>query len=274
MHVFYVQGGGLGHLTRTDTLIRFLNINAEDVIIITPSHFTQHFTQYTFISLSWDDTVAQWIDVISNVIKAYIVDSFYVDTFPLGIKGELIPIYKRFKAINYVYVVRVLKWEFYLSNMPELLQPTFNNTVVLETVHANHYSWIEDVSKTITKIDAPQLYITENQIPLIDTAYYLVVHSGGPKDVLQLCEKVMQALNENTTPVFVITQVAITINNPRFIVKSKVYPASQYFKHAKHIFTGAGFNLVNELKPYKEKHTIYAFNKLYDDQLFRKQQNS
>ncbi len=274
MHLFYVQGGGLGHLTRTDKLIRFLGINAKDVVIITPSQFIHHFKQYTFITLSWDDTVKQWADIVNNTIATNTVNSFYVDTFPLGIKGELIPIYKRFKTLNYIYVVRVLKWEFYLSNMIELFRPHFNTALVLETIYDKHYHWIEAASKTITEIDTLQLYNSNNHKPLIDSPYYLVVHSGDSKAVLELCKKVAEELKDNTIPVFVITQVDVTINDSRFIVKPKLYPVSQYFKYAKHIFTGAGFNLINELKSYKNKHTVYAFNKLYDDQVFRKQQSS
>ena len=48
MHVFYVQGGGLGHLTRVDSLIVKLSIPIEDVLIITPSTFTTYFKDYAF----------------------------------------------------------------------------------------------------------------------------------------------------------------------------------------------------------------------------------
>jgi len=270
MHLFYVQGGGLGHLTRIDKLIRFLDLNKKDIVIITPSCFTEYFKQYTFIQLSWNSTIIEWIEIISNTITINNVESFYIDAFPFGIKGELFPVYEQFKTINYIYIARILKWGNYIKNMPQLLKANYSNTLVLETVYSNHYMWIKQNSKTITKIEASHMYNNNEQVPLIESSYYLIVHSGGKKDVIELCTKVAQELKDSTIPIFVVTQVNLKINNPKFIIKPKIYPVSQYFKYAKHIFTGVGFNLVNELKPYRYKHTMFPFNKLYDDQLFRK----
>ena len=45
MHLFYVQGGGLGHLTRTDKLIHFLGINTKDVVTLSKS---KHKSSYLF----------------------------------------------------------------------------------------------------------------------------------------------------------------------------------------------------------------------------------
>jgi hypothetical protein len=80
----------------------------------------------------------------------------------------------------------------------------------------------------------------------------LVVHSGSREEVQQL-----QALAEGPH----------TLISPRFGVD--LYPVSHLFHSATRIITGAGYNLMAELLPYREKHTAIAFDRKFDDQQAR-----
>ncbi len=271
MHVFYVQGGGLGHLTRTDKLIRFLKIRCEEVLIISPSQFTSHFKIYNFEKLTWNTSVNKWTETIEAILLKTKVDALYIDTFPLGIKGELIPIYKKFKTLNCIYISRILKWRFYIKNMPETYLKTFNETILLEQLYSNHLDWIKQNSKTIINIDLSSLYYSKNQVKLIKNPYILIVHSGSKNDVLELCNKAKNDSDSLKYSFIILTQVDIDIKNPNFIIRKNIYPVNQYFKHATHIYTGAGFNIIKELFFYKKKHTCIPFQKLYDDQFYRKE---
>lgn len=270
MHVFYVQGGGLGHMTRVDKLIRFLDLKPENIIIISPSIFAHHFKAYTFKTISWNASVEDWTASISKVLLEYPVTSFYIDAFPMGLKGELIPIYKEFKELEYVYISRILKWDIYLMNMPIAYRPFFNKTLALERVYTDHYQWISQRSKVLINIDLTDVYKIEKSVQLTAEPYILIVHSGGIKEVLALCEIAERDIKTKKHKIIVFTQVDLKLKTSRFHVKKSIFPVSQYFKYAEKIYTAAGFNSIHELHPYKSKHVSIAFNKLYDDQIFRK----
>lgn len=53
--------------------------------------------------------------------------------------------------------------------------------------------------------------------------------------------------------------------HPRFEVHRALFPVQQYFQHAEKIYTAAGFNLIQELDHFSEKHVAFAIDKLYDD---------
>lgn len=268
MHVFYAQGGGLGHLTRVDNLINRLSIPAEDILIITPSLFTKYFKGYTFIQLSWQDEATSWTKTIKAVLEKHSDMYFYIDTFPFGLKGELKDVYKTFPNIKYVYIARILKWSFYLDKIKEVIPIRFLETIILETLYAEHFVWINKHSGLITYFNLVQKPV--KQVPFMSTPYVLVVHSGGKQDVLKLCQQAIKDFESITDiTIVVFTQVDIELNHPSVVVKPNVFPVSHYFKHAQKIYTAAGFNSMYELEMYKEKHVVIPLEKLFDDQFFR-----
>jgi len=268
MHVFYAHGGGLGHLTRIDKLIKKLEIPVGDVLIITPSSFTKYFKSYAFVKISWNETAFHWSKTIERTIDRQDVTAFYIDTFPFGIKGELVSVYKRFPKLEYVYVSRLLKWQSYLDAIVETIPIEFSKTIRLEALYPEHDSWIEQHSKTMTTIKLKTMDLSP--ISFIESPYVLVVHSGGKADVLEIVNKAIKDYKHNLEVVIVVfTQVDININDARIIIHKDVYPVSMYFKHALRIYTAAGFNSMHELQSYETKHVAIPFDKLYDDQFFR-----
>ena len=272
MIAFYVQGGGLGHLSRTDTLIQYLNIPSQEVLIITPSVFTHHFKQYSFVSISWEDSPETWFKNIVEQLIAYKIKVCHIDAFPLGIKGELIPVYKALPHISFKYVCRILKWEKYLKEMPKGDWPYFTETLLLEKIYASHETWVRKTSKVIRRISLKKPAV--NPVALIASPYLMLVHSGGKNDVMALCQKVKEATEGLEIPVYVFTQVSVDFADERFHMRIQEYPVTQYFKHAKHIYTAAGFNLLCELATFKKQHTIFPLDRLYDDQYFRAKANN
>lgn len=268
MHVFYAQGGGLGHLARVDRIIKTLEIPKRDVIIITPSVFTNYFKEYQFVRLLWKEHHYDWAKKIEQVISKYAVTHFYVDTFPFGLKGELNLVYSTFPKLTYIYISRVLKWDFYLESVAQNVPITFQETIILESLYDEHLYWLRLHSKSVTTLALNFESVTP--IALINSPYVLIVHSGGKDDVLKICNRAIEDYkNHLDTRIVVFTQVDIQIENENVLVNRDVYPVSQYFEHAQKIYTAGGFNSVQELKQYKEKHVIITLDKLYDDQEFR-----
>jgi len=271
MHVFYVQGGGLGHLTRVDKLITTLKIPKNTVKIITPSCFTHYFKDYKFAKLSWSNTPMYWTKQVIAIIKETNISAFYIDTFPLGIKNELAIVYNTFPNLNYIYISRVLKWEPYIKTVSIEQSIVFTNTIVLEQLYTTHLNWIKLHSVSVTNLSLKSVSVTP--IAFMDTPYIMVVHSGGKDDVLKICNKAIEdnKANKNSS-IIVFTQVDIKLNDERVIMLKNVYPVSKYYEYANKIYTAAGFNSVQELQFYKEKHVVIPLGKLFDDQFFRHSQ--
>ncbi len=267
MIAFYVQGGGLGHLSRTTALIQQLGIPPKEVVIITPSAFTHYFKQYSFAAISWETAPEDWTAQICNLLTHYAVKQCYIDTFPLGLKGELIGVYTQLSTISFHYICRILQWENYLSAMPKAYTPRFASILRLENLYASHENWVQQASATIQPLTLNKP--TPIPVALIPDDYVLLVHSGGKKDVLALCQQLKNNRKYPEIPVYVFTQVNPGFDDKQFHFRIKEYPVNQYFKHAKHIYTAAGFNLMNELRAYKAKHTAFPVKRLYDDQYFR-----
>ncbi len=270
MHVFYAQGGGLGHLTRINTVVNTYKIPQNEVIIMSPSVFSKYF-EYQFIKLSWNASTNQWTEPLLNYIKNNKITALYIDAFPFGLKGELIPVYKQYPQLSYIYISRILKWEFYLKTVSPTMQPVFSKTLILEKLYDTHLNWIKQQSKQLEKRELTT-YPDQKSVKFIKSPYIIIAHSGGKSDVQKLCKLVID--NENLdvdVSVIVFTQVDLKINHPKFKVYTNLYPISQYFKHAEKIYTGCGFNSIQELKQHRNKHIVIPFEKLFDDQFFRSQ---
>ena len=267
MHVFYAHGGGLGHLTRISKLIDCLNLPVKDVIIITPSAFTKYFN-YRFVNIAWNDSVLNWTKTIKKTIETCNLTTFYIDTFPLGLKGELVDVYNAFPELKYAYIARLLKWDNYLNTVPFSLPIKLHKTFLLELLYPEHEKWIENHSETTLKIN----FSTKEVLPVkyMDAPYVLVVHSGGKDDVLKICNKAIHDYQHRPDVTLVVfTQVDITFDSARVKVHDNIFPVNQFFHDAEKIYTGAGFNSMQELIPYKNKHISIPFKKIYDDQFFR-----
>ena len=268
MYLFYVQGGGLGHITRIHSLIKKLHIASEKVSIITSSSFTEYFKEYTFVKMSWNESADNWSKIIIDTMRNYEDFICYIDTFPFGIKGELFQVYKTFPNIEYKYVSRILKWQNYLDALPEEITVQFSETLLLERLYPEHFHWIQQHSKKTTQLTLD--YGPVSPAPFLNSPYAMVVHSGGKEGVLHIIHRALEDLQTKPHLTLVVfTQVDIGINNSRIIIHKNVYPVSKYYPHAEIIYTAAGFNSMQELRSYRYKHIAIPLEKLYDDQFFR-----
>lgn len=91
--------------------------------------------------------------------------------------------------------------------------------------------------------------------PLVDEPHWLVVHSGPEHDVEHLIARAHRA--------------------PKLVVVSPrhrdVYPVAPHLPHAERIVSAAGFNVMQEAAPWRERHTFVPFPRALDDQFARAQ---
>ena len=265
---FYVQGGGLGHLSRIHKLIQYLELAPEKVLIISPSIFTKHFPQYCFVSISWNLSNEELSAKVKEFISSNKLSKLYIDAFPVGIKGELLPIFKNHPSLDFHYISRILKWEKYQALLPEKCLVNFKETYLLEAVYPTHKVWVNKVSDKVTNVDLSIINSKIKHERLFKDPYVLLVHSGGKQDVLSLYKRVLSMVPKDTL-IAIFTQVAISIPYSRVKIYKNVYPVANYFNEAERIYTAGGFNLIQELKEYRNKHTAFAIDRHFDDQFFR-----
>jgi hypothetical protein len=230
MIVYYTMGGGLGHATRARRVLETLRI--DDAVIVASCKPDARVTGRYRVADSLDGLHAERI---------------IVDTFPLGLKGELAGI-----DVPLDYVARLLKWDEYRRCVPDPL-PHFGTMYAVEEVsHAVPCDRV--VNLTLNPARCPPLAAR--------SAYWLVVHSGPAEEVHDLIAyaEELQNLEHDHSEIVVVSQCGIGLD---------VVPASALFPNATRIVSAAGFNVMLETEPYRDKHHILPMPRRFDDQFAR-----
>lgn len=267
MIAFYIQGGGLGHLSRSAKIVNALGIPKDKVLWITPSHFTSYFSEFQIHPLSATKDPGQLQLEIAHLFTAKSITHCYVDAFPAGLYGELNGLAIQCPTIKWTYIARILRWETYSLLVKENFDITFEKTYVLETLYTDHEIWISQVSIHVQTLTLPPVSIVEPKRPLARD-YELLIHSGGKEDVERLVAFAQQH-RDPKLPVFIATQIRLDHLPDRFYYLKGSFPALPYVEKASKVYTACGFNLMHELRPFANKQHCLPLERLYDDQKFR-----
>lgn len=230
MIVYYAMGGGLGHATRARRVLEALRI--DDAAIVASCKPDPRVTGRYRVADSLDGLDAERI---------------IVDTFPLGLKGELAGI-----DAPLDYVARLLKWDEYRRCVPGDL-PHFGTMYVAEPV-THTVPCDQIVELTLNAARCPPLAARD--------PYWLVVHSGPEEEVRDLIAYAedLQTLEHDHSEIVVVSQCGIGLD---------LIPASALFANAKRIVSAAGFNVMLETEPYRDKHRVVPMPRRFDDQFAR-----
>jgi hypothetical protein len=99
---------------------------------------------------------------------------------------------------------------------------------------------------------------------MIERPFWLIVHSGPPHEV----EELIAYTRELTTmPVLVATPCDVAM--PDGFTRIDAFPAHPLFPFAERIVSAAGFNVMLETEPWREKHIVLPFPRRFDDQFAR-----
>lgn len=200
------------------------------------------------------------------------ITEIYIDTFPLGIIGEL----SFLKTKIPVHLIgRNLKIQVYLSDLEKRFGklpdfPQFQSIYQMEEFSSEYYAFLNSYfscplhpfpySPNIQKID--EVYSS-------GTPYYLVIHSGSSEELDYLVKYADQTMKVDKFDGKLIVIGRENLESQKTTLKK--YPAVEYFPEAKKIFTACGFNLLRELVAFRNKHICIPFPRRYDDQFFRKE---
>jgi hypothetical protein len=242
MIVYYAVGGGLGHVTRARRVLDALRI--DDAVIVA--------------SARADERVTGRYPVVDS-LQSLSPERIIVDAFPLGLRGELAGV-----DVPLDYVARLLRWDEYRRCVPHPL-PRFGTTYL-----------VEDVSHSVPSDRTIELALSvEDRRPRLSGfpldrrgrlsstyPYWLVVHSGPEDEVRELIAyaEELQRIEIDRTRLVVVSQCGIGID---------VIPACSLFADAGRIISAAGFNVMLETEPYRDKHHVVPMPRRFDDQFAR-----
>lgn len=234
MIAVYAIGGGAGHVTRARRVIDALGLRGNAFILGTPSD-PRAAGDIPLVeiprSLEGDlDAHRAWLQTID-------CERMLVDVFPAGIQGEL----SRFDRVPLDFIARILRVDEYRKATNYAPWPKFETAYEVEE-GAPHV----EAQRTIQlKLATPR-----PRDPATREAHWLIVHSGPPAEVDEL---VAYARELTTAP----------------IVVADTYPATDLMPGAARIVTAAGFNVMLETEPWREKHLVVPFPRRFDDQFAR-----
>ncbi|MDH5400048.1 MAG: hypothetical protein OEX02_17995 [Cyclobacteriaceae bacterium] len=265
MNLFYCMGGGWGHLRRTRVFIDLLNISPVKVITASPlAERLFSSEELVMIDPNLSGDRKQYNQRLSEIISAENPVAFYIDTFPCGILGELKSVVFS-PETNLYLVTRRVKWDNYRAlacTMP------FEKVFLLEEPEPGQLEYLRLCSQEVVtmELDYP---VPERAEPVnFKRPMWLVVHGFVEEEVLSLVHYARDEakLQEQWPEIVVISDCEIREEGVEW---RNEYPASAWFPHAARIFTAAGFNTIQETRPYRHKQKIIPFPRKYDDQFWR-----
>ncbi|HLF34945.1 MAG TPA: hypothetical protein VI583_11945 [Cyclobacteriaceae bacterium] len=270
MNLYYAIGGGLGHLARAQAFLLMQGI--EDFKVITASPFASMYFSPRRLIL-----VPEELERSPNSLTVYLQEiiagsgarSVYLDAFPLGILGELNGI--DWGSRSLYYVTRRMKWQKYSAKVRSDIK--FDCTFLLEPPDDGHRNFINNSSGEIkeTRLTYPHHAAGKNAVlaKRSKRQKWLVVHSGPVKEVSALLARARKDIGkDNADPMLYIITQESDIHDPSISIMN-LCPAHGYFKYADRIYSGCGFNIMMQTKPYRDKHHFFPFERKYDDQFWR-----
>ncbi len=269
MVAYYAMGGGLGHLVRADAFLKMQQFDHFKIITASP------FANRLF---NPDDLIIipREFELHTRLLNNYMQDFFdnakpesvIIDSFSNGILGELN--YINWHKAEIVYVTRNVKWNVYkpkvISTVP------FTRACILENLEDDHMDYISGTSEEIENLELvyPDHAIDYNcaLARLSKFEKWFIVHSGPAGEVDLLMELAAKtAQQEKASPeIFVISQIKTVAES---ISWTDCCPAHGYFRYASRLFTACGFNIMNQTREFRDRHTYIPFSRKYDDQFRR-----
>ncbi|HEX6098614.1 MAG TPA: hypothetical protein VF432_20020, partial [Thermoanaerobaculia bacterium] len=99
--------------------------------------------------------------------------------------------------------------------------------------------------------------------------YWLIVHSGPEEEVRELVAYAEELLRVTPNPEKILVATRCPLDLPRGFEAIDAYPVLHLFPAAQKIISAAGFNIMSETEPYRDKHHPVPFPRPFDDQFAR-----
>lgn len=271
MILVYALGGGLGHLVRARAFLHTLGME-RDAAIVTASHHASDprvlgGIEAIAIPRKLERDPAACRSWIAALLEERRPDVFCVDAFPCGIVGELagasLP-----RAGERWHLARLLRWEEYTRFIADA--PRFDITWRLEPLYEAHERWLRDVSGEMRELELLDPRVEAAPACELPEGYWLVVHSGPASEVEELASYAedLRTAEKSRAPIVVATVEPPDVLPDGAIVVS-TFPATPLFARAARIVSAAGFNVMRQAKPHRDRHVVMPLPRRFDDQFER-----
>ena len=273
MKLFYTVGGGLGHLTRFTAVLKTLRID-EPVTVIASSPFARDTRVVDprhnvlippFKAAKSRESLIEWLQEIIDELKP---EEVYIDAFPAGILGELCDIV--FPPHTKMYLLaRIIKWPVYLERIP-FFHLKFKEVYRLEQLDEKYDDFLRQNSDSIIEFSLTKPE-SDAKLDEILPGCWLVIHSGPDSEL----EALLKSVNEDLEQLAQKPQVAVVFpgRRPNFVPEHysfvSAYPVFSAYERAARVYSAAGFNMVEQMKPYRSRHYVMPFERILDDQFAR-----
>jgi hypothetical protein len=267
--LYYALGGGLGHITRARRVLAALGC-MDRAMLLTASPFARDSrvtgglpVLHVPVRLGRDRAAfALWLRGALALLRP---EELIVDTFPGGITGELCGM----PLPPARHIARRLRWGAYALRLHGPL-PRYELAHVLEPLSEPHEWALAQCAAGIGSLELAAHPAASVGEPLCDQPHWLVVHSGPDAETAELaahaCE--VRAAATSTARIVVVCP-RCPPDLPRSAEWRDTYPVAPHLPHAERIFTAAGFNLMLETAPLRDRHRFIPFPRPLDDQYAR-----
>ncbi len=272
MILYYALGGGLGHLTRGRRVLETLGLDASFVTASSYASDPRVTGAIPVIQVPAD--LERDVNAHRSWLRNLACDRLLVDTFPCGIQGELSGL-----DIPMDLVARRLRWEAYRRTVPAPL-PRFETVWCVEELEQEQQTAIDEQCEIRSAVALAAAFGPpgRRRSALSETGRavaalhncWLIVHSGPEDEVRELVAYAEELRRVAATPpdrVLVATRCTVAL--PAGFEALDAYPVEHLFPAAARIISAAGFNVMLETEPWRDKHDVVPFARTFDDQFWR-----
>ncbi len=257
MILYYAMGGGLGHISRSLSILnrspwlvartRLMASSALAGLAVGASPCpVDHVAGETITSKR------KYAAFLSGYLKRHRVRLLIVDTFPSGIVGEWGWIGL---TVPMILVARHVKWKEYAGKTGGVAGVAPAHTLAIEPLDEEQETTLENRGE-VTQMDSPiMMRQPDSGVP---KSGVLVVHSGPAEELAEL-KKIAHERAGGAEAVEVISP------------GRGVYPAEPCIRGYSTVISGAGYNmsaLASQAEP-GVTHVLHPFERRFDDQRLR-----
>ena len=270
MLLYYAVGGGLGHLVRARAFLHTRGLGGE-AALFTASRFADDprvtgGLPVVRVPASLDGDRAGLRALLLRTLEELRVDRLVVDAFPAGLLGELAELVPP-PGVAMEHVARLLRWEQYLWDASDRLPP-YDVSWTVEELHCGHLRAIQSASREVRSlalVDPPA-----PPPPPVEKPYALVVHSGPDEETLDLVAAARELLRADASPArLLLASPSRPAGLDADVGHVDAFPATGLFADAERVVAAAGFNVVRQTEPVREKRFLVPYPRRFDDQFAR-----
>lgn len=269
-HVFWLPGGGLGHLTRARAVMHTLRL--EQVEWITASPFApdprvRGAAALTDVPLAVRDDRASLRRWLIDTLRQRPDATWWLDAFPGGVLGEACGLPDEARPARLCHIARRLRWDRYRARLDGAL-PRFDRVLAVEPLRPEQRVALGPIEPLA--LDDPPA----SAALALDPATWLVVHAGPPSEQAELVAYARERadLQGRSPPIALLAPPGPPVG--AISRRAWSVPAWPLFTQVERVFTAGGFNAVRQARRHARRHHAMPFARPLDDQAWRLAQPS